>query len=345
MKTLLIDIGSTSIKWSEQDNSGITKTLKANFPASVTKTDSMFEVDQKEIFAIVKNIIDSSNAKRVLFSVQMHGYLLADRDNRFITNYISWRDRRCVNSKDILSKVNIKKQTGSGLKVNLPLVSILYIHKTQPELIKIAKIFFTLGSYIGYMLTGENSSHITDIAPTGMYNIIDKKYENNLFDFVMPACTNEVISIGNYKGKRIFSAVGDQQASILGANPNDSYILNIGTASQVCTVSNTYTEGEYETRPYFDYKFLPTVTGLTGGKEIKLHKDSLTYAKELAREYKVSIKKLPPKEHIIATGGVVENRKSLIELVLKEIGTPYRLNIESTALCGLSKLANTLNKE
>lgn len=320
---LFIDIGSSNIKWNCLNGGGSTpfpKPLKDDYP--------YFEVDCEEIVAIVKNIILNCKPSRVFFSVQMHGYVLLAGE-KAVTPYISWRDQR---GKDLIPNFELTAEYGVHLKPQLARRSV------QTHTVKFDKLC-SLGSFITYRLTGENLSHITDVFALGFYNVCKKSVD--VCGFSLPKATYSVQKAGDYNGVEVFTPVGDQQASILGATKGkkqNCWILNLGTAGQICTLENGFCCGEYESRPYFNGKTLCTVTGLPAGAVISQYADA-DIKERLIEEYSLAIKRLPKRDYLLVTGGLVKYRKQLIEEVLTAIGVKYIFNYQADAIFGLEILA------
>ena len=123
------------------------------------------------------------------------------------------------------------EEHGVGLKPNLPRASVRVTEELYPEIKEKAKVFFTLGSYVAFRLTGRNATHITDAAASGFFNAVTARPDS--CGLKLPEAVLDVEQIGTYEGKRIFSPVGDQQAAILGSGAKrGTYILNLGTAAQ-----------------------------------------------------------------------------------------------------------------
>ena len=341
MKNLLIDIGSTNIKWTTDDNTSELKVCKTAFPKSKQLPPPYFEVQLEKIIYIIDDIINSSkNIKNIFISTQMHGYVLADQDYNPITDYISWQDERAAL---IEFPYIITKEQGVDLKPNLPRASVFALSQLNPEKYQKAYEFFTLGSYIAYYLTNNNATHITDAAPSGFYNVVTRQAEKT--QFRLPVASYDVEIVGRYKGINVFSPVGDQQAAILGCGAQtDTYILNLGTAGQLCAISDTFIKGDFESRPYFFDKTLCTVTRLMGGKVIQNYQGQ-DLEDKLTQNYLNAIKKLPKKAKILVTGGVVNYQKQLLTEVLKNIGLPYTFNETADALNGLKILAEEYTNE
>ena len=81
---------------------------------------------------------------------------------------------------------------------------------------------------------------------------------------------------GEYKGIPVSVAIGDNQASFLGSvsNMNESFLINVGTGSQISIVSDYPITAEgIECRPYVDGKYLIVGAALCGGRAYSLLKD------------------------------------------------------------------------
>ena len=321
MKTLLIDIGSTNIKYKLY---GIDTIYSIPFPMPIINEYPYYEVGPTEIISTIKRIIDETKPTDIYFSVQMHGYILLNKGVE-VSNYVSWRDTR---GKDTVPSFEINSEYGVNIKPNLPRLSITTFNTSFDE-------FTTLGSYISYKFTGNNSSHITDITPTGFYNMISMKYDD--VPFKLPKVEKYVTKVGTYNGINVYTPIGDHQLSIFGANTDkfEGYILNLGTACQICMTSKEFISGDFETRPYFNNEYLLTVTGLPGGGYIKSKEVSQELEDELVMKYQDAIQKLPKRDTIKAIGGLLNSRKELIENVLKRLNIKYILSNECDALIAL----------
>ncbi len=321
MQDLYLDIGSTNIKWEMGGERRFTP-----FPAPSRCDSPYFEVPAEEIVDLVRAIVCDAGAARVFLSVQMHGYVLL-KEGRAITPYISWRDTR---GTGIIPKFTLTPQYCVAIKPNLPRLRL----QTHSE---VFDEFCTLGSFLARCLTGENRTHITDAACTGFY-CAGVAVE-------MPFRLPEVKEgeIGTFECARIFAPMGDQQCSVAGAvgtlGAFNGYILNLGTAAQMCCIS-PFGEGEFESRPYFGNQSLLTVTGLIGGGHVAKMSDE-TAEPLLVSAYREALGKLPRRERILVTGGLVRHRTALIERVLRRLDIPYTLNPDCDALAGLKLIARS----
>lgn len=294
MNYIAIDIGSTYIKSAILclNKSKVIEKKSYTFPPRINEPKTNhFEVHIDEILKIIKGIIkkyiekNGKNLKGVLLSTQMHGFIIANKNGEAITNYISWQDERSLDDsgngvsyfdkqKEILTNEDMSN-SGMVLKQNTALANLYNMQHIRPELFVEGNLFCTLGSYIINKLTGNHCCHITTSAATGLYDInqekwnkdIIKKMKYDCFDFPNILKFNEVCGV--YKNLNIYPDIGDQQASVLGCLMKNTDInINIATAAQVSFVSNIYNKKKYEVRPFFDGKYLNTISRLTSGRDL-----------------------------------------------------------------------------
>ncbi len=269
MKALLIDVGSTFIKYSVYDRKdGIVFFDKIPFPEPIVNDGTRFIVSRQELCDKILTMFDKASVYDcavALFSVQMHGYVAKLNDGTF-TEYVSWRDRSGDANQEKFKTVNFN-DFGLSLTNNLPVTKI--DGQTVKE-------FYTLGSYLSFILTGNNATHITDAFASGFYLSPSGKPNDFATGMIMPSVCNFLQEVGEYKGVKILCPFGDHQISFLGSGANENaYLINIGTGAQVCCVAPyDYPDAEYQKRPYFDsekclYSFcgLHGVDGKSRGKE------------------------------------------------------------------------------
>ena len=337
MKYLLIDIGSTNIK-SPVWQGGEISVQKTPFPPPVRDDGVHFEVDPAGILSRVREIVDDTDCDAVFFSVQMHGWLLADGAGRLLTPYISWQDRRAGAAGISLA---VPKESGTSMKPNLPRAGVAAFAAESPQTFARAVRFFTLGSYLVYAFTGRNATHITDAAASGFYDV--KGRTAAACGLSLPEASYDVRPVGLYRGRRIYTPCGDQQCSVLGAGGGENrYVLNLGTAAQMCTAERGFAAGNFESRPWFGGNTLCTVTGLSGGKVLGEGKKD---AASLAEEYLAAAARLPERKEMLVTGGAVRWHRAVLEAAFGKMGIPYAENEGADALEGLKILALRAEKE
>ncbi len=309
MKALLIDVGSTFIKYSIYDSEkGVEFFDKTTFPTPIINDGVRFIVDREELCNTILRIFEQAkgyNPKLALFSVQMHGYIAKLLDGTF-TEYVSWRDKSGNVEQEKFKNVNFN-EFGLTLTNNLPVTKI---NNSS------VKEFYTLGSFLAFLLTGNNATHITDAFASGFYYSpfgIPNEFASGM---IMPKSFNNLEEVGEYNGIKILCPFGDHQISFLGSGAKtDSYLINIGTGAQVCCIAPyNMPDAEYQKRPYFDRdSCLYSFCGLRGIDGNSRNKDDFIVRIEKA------ISKLPKKQSVIVAGGGGQEVYSFIKQSLNKM--------------------------
>lgn len=338
MKARLIDIGSTNIKSAlfDTDNNLFTEEKFIPFPAANEKKIPFYELNMEKVESCIRALLGKGHDV-IFICTQMHGYVLIKK-NGSVSNYISWKDKRAGLA---YVPASLPVEYGVNMKVNLPRASVEYMRKYMPEALTDVNTFCTLGSYIAYRLCKQNASHITDLAASGFYHI--KSGIADRYFLSMPKAFLKVDKIGMCDDFDVYSPCGDQQTAVFGSFAEDSIVLNIGTASQMCCVGNEILNGDFENRPYFYGKILYTVTGLPGGELLEKNSDAKMY--DIFRlAWRAALEKLPPRNMITVTGGAVYYKKYLIKRVLDELGMKYTFSSGNETMRGLARMAKEFIK-
>jgi sugar (pentulose or hexulose) kinase len=122
----------------------------------------------------------------------------------------------------------------------------------------------------------------------------------------------EVASHLHVHGKRVpcYTPVGDYQCALVGALFGAGEVsLNIATGSQVSRMTPALTLGDYQTRPFFEGKFLNTFTYPPGGRALNVIVDLLC---ELARSQGANLE--DPWESIVRAAEEVEETDLEVDL-------------------------------
>lgn len=295
-----IDIGSSFIKSALLDagTGEVRDVEKKRAPEFIPNTNPLIkENDPEEIFDLVKRIIDLragvlQNIEGVLFSTQMHGFLLTDERGAARTKYVSWQDERCTEKiggsretyldriRSLLPAEDVKK-SGTPVKPSLAMCNLsrlLADFKPAGPL-----LFCTLGDYVIARLTGRRPvCHLTNAASSGMIDLETRTWNPGImgklgFEGIsFPEIVPENYPCGVYRaaGRELllYPAVADHQAAMYGAyvTPGDDLAVNIGTGSQICVVSEDRVYGDYELRPFFDGKYLKSVCHIPAGRALEV---------------------------------------------------------------------------
>ena len=281
-----IDIGTTTICGVLFDN-GKNTVLK-----SITRSnDSFIKYPEKwkkrqnpeRILKIVYEILDELMSEDVTVSAigltgQMHGILYIDPDGNAVSDLFTWQDgcgEERTESGETFAEC-LSRCTGYPMATGFGMLTHFYHLKTQsvPEN---AHKLCAIHDYIGIQLTGRKEPlvHASDAASFGGYSLEGSTFDRaalaaaDIDCTILPDITDDYAVLGTFCGIPVTAAIGDNQASFLGAvqNPADSLLVNIGTGSQisVMTTSPKTTENT-EVRPFLKGSYLLVGSSLCGGR-------------------------------------------------------------------------------
>jgi len=298
MKYIAIDIGSSFIKFILMDLRTHRIVEKSKIPAP-RKLENInpnyFEVSAHQIYAEVQKKIDEytekySGLKGVLLSTQMHGFIYEDSSTE--GKYISWQDSRSLDKMNEKEKTYMEylkemfsyeemRDCGVYIKPSLGMCNLFQLLDGKAKEEKSGELF-TLGSYIIKKLTGNNICHISSAAPLGLADINKGEWNEEIIkkagfeSLTFPSIADSDFEtcgsyISNGQKLQIYPDFGDQQIAILGCISMDNdLVLNIATASQVSLTTDKFIPGEYETRPYFEGKYINTISNLPSGRNLEV---------------------------------------------------------------------------
>ncbi len=293
MAVLGIDIGSTYIKFSilDLETQAIQSAAHIPTPDFIDKTGLNREIPIQALADLVKGEIDSiattQSLQGILFSVQMHGFLLFGENGTPLTNYVSWQDMRASHFSDgqdtaeyIRSFVpaSLFEENGIILK-NTHSLCPLFCYAKETGLSGKPQ-FALIGDALIRLLTGTVAPvHSTQAASTGLYSLLQKDWNRDLiallglnqvtFPIVYDGQTPAAFYQVGEQQIPIFTAVGDHQAAVLGTDAQDNdAIINIGTGGQICYVDQGLHFGDYETRPFFYGRTVRALTQLPSGRAL-----------------------------------------------------------------------------
>ena len=301
MKTLLLDVGSSFVKYSFYNTCTLenSQIFSKSFPDALIDDGVYYEVDRQKIDDIIFSIMDEAEqneCEAIFICTQMHGYLIQDKD--VFSNYISWKDRRGERFVGEFCQQDFI-ENGTSLKRNLPIVSL----RGYSEL-KFCR-FFTLGSYIAYRLTGNSVTHITDACASGFFSADTCASENEYEGLTLPLAVAEVLPCGNYRGMVVYPPMGDHQISFLGSGASSGEaVLNLGTAAQLTALVSDDSKkiAQYEYRPYFLKKVrLMTLTGMRSAD-----------MEGLVQRVREEMAHLPGIKRVLICGGASQNSSEIV---------------------------------
>lgn len=287
MLTIGLDIGTTSISAVVcEDNSVIaSRTIDNDSNLPGEEWESL--QDAEKILALSCGLLTSLYAEFPAISGigvtgQMHGILYLDAEGDPLSPLINWKDGRGdlpVDDQKTWAQ-DLSQQTGYRLSTGYGALTH-YVNEKKGWLPEGAKVFCTIGDYIAMKLAGWKSPqiHPTNAASLGLFDLQKGSFDQLALKKVginpdlFPEVSKEGFLGRTEKGTNVVQAIGDNQASFLGASEGakDSLLINIGTGSQISIYSPHYMEiSSLETRPYVDGGWLLVGAALSGGLSFAL---------------------------------------------------------------------------
>lgn len=240
-------------------------------------------------------------------------YVMVRENGEKIADPISYRDKRTQNKIEELtsrfSKEEIYEKTGIQF---LELNTLYQLYTEDKELLKKADKILFIPDYIGYVLTGEQVTEVTNASTTQMLNLRSSLFDDELMELVdvtqdlFAPLVDPGTSLGQLLGKWsdqydlpsievISIASHDTASAVVGTpaitNENWAY-LSSGTWSLIGLEAtkpiNTKDAYEHnftnEWGAYGTYRFLKNIMGLWMVQELKReHSEEISFA-EMAQE-------------------------------------------------------------
>ena len=208
---------------------------------------------------------------------QMHGIVYVNSNGEPISNLINWQDKRA--DQPLESGRNgcqwIEEITGQRISTGYGIATHFcnLRNKAVPDG---AVGFCSVMDLFAMRICGLEKAltHTSVAASFGLFDIKGNCFMHEKLSLLgineafLPKVTEQSKIIGSYHGIPVSVAIGDNQASVLGAvRDNTSDILvNIGTGSQVSVVSDCFVRSEEtEVRPFVEGKYLVCGSALCGG--------------------------------------------------------------------------------
>lgn len=283
-----IDIGTTSVCASLLDAQGNTL-LTVNRPNDFGKISGHARTqDVDKIYALCESIYHEIAEKYSVLSIgvsgQMHGVLYADGEGNAVSPLYSWQDERGNLPYGTSSyAAALSEKTGYAVASGFGSVSLFYDHENG-LIPQSAACILTVGDYVAMRLCGRKTPllHTTMAASLGLFDIENGVWDEEAIEkaalprALFPAVTGEIALLGKTDfGACVYTALGDNQASVYGATEDDgAFLLNVGTGSQISVITDAFVRPSVgEVRPFLNGKFLLAGCPLCGGHSYRLLKD------------------------------------------------------------------------
>lgn len=304
MAFLGIDLGTSFIKGAVLDleTRRLEHVQRAPFPPALPNSNPLFcEYDPAAVVAAAQGLIGRMapfcpNCEGIVMSSQMHGLVLTNGAGEAESNCVTWRDQRVLmphpSGEGTYFEVLTRRldrdevhQLGNELDPGRPICYLFWFqeqNQLQAGWIPASLPDFVLAA----LCASEPGAEVTNAAAYSALNLESLTWHSEVIGKLgldhlrWPVLhrQGEVVGHLELNGKRVpvYPPVGDYQSALAGAlfGPEE-LSLNISTGSQISRMMPAMTPGEYQSRPFFDGRFLNTFTGLPAGRSLNVLVDLL----------------------------------------------------------------------
>ena len=285
-----IDIGTTSISAAVIDieNKTNVETYTLDNAADIKPSHPCFKeqnpmIIYDKVIKLVEMIVTGYPAiKAIGVTGQMHGIVYIDKKGDAVSPLVTWQDKRademlengCTYCEKIFGVTNKRIYTGFGFATH-------YYNLLNQLVPSDAYSFCSIMDYVVMKLANQNRPliHASVAASFGLFDTktlsFDKESISKLGidNIALPDVTDKFSIAGNYKSIPVAVAIGDNQASFIGAvgNLDETVLVNIGTGSQISFMSDfCITDERLELRPLSEDKYILCGSALCGGASYAL---------------------------------------------------------------------------
>ncbi|WP_298277779.1 FGGY family carbohydrate kinase [Ferroplasma sp.] len=251
MNYLGIDVGTTSMKCTAVNESGIFFTKSIGYPIKYGNYGTA-EQDPWNWYYSFKKIIQEINfpVDGIGITGQMHSLVVANGGQPLMDSML-WSDTRSAGFAHYLVKKfgisDLVRETGNYPLSNFTLLRLLWIRKNLPEIYRKIDMAFVAKDWLKYMLTGFHGTDVSDASGTYLFNVRKRKWSSMLFESLkidenLFGHSNESMEVqAEYKGIPVIAGAGDQEAAAFAAGiGSKDCAMSLGTSGVVFSTIPEY---------------------------------------------------------------------------------------------------------
>lgn len=262
MKTLGIDVGSSSIKISVMD------VASGQCAGSVTLPDKELSIDAVQpgwaeqsprmwweyVCAGIKQLgatLSMGDIAAIGITYQMHGLVCLDKRGEPLRKSIIWCDSRAVEiGAEALEKIGRESclQRTLNSPGNFTASKLAWVKRCEPELFQKIDKFMLPGDYIAYMLSGDISTTTSGLSEQILWNFKEEKRADFVADYYgiplqMIPPDRPSIGVQAYTSAAIERELGIRQGTPIayraGDQPNNAFSLNVLDSGEIAATGGT----------------------------------------------------------------------------------------------------------
>lgn len=284
MKSIGIDIGTTNIGAVVFENGrvAVRRTVESR---SFIPSPNFWEriQDPAGILSIATSLVDEllaahPDAACIGVTGQQHGIVYLDSEGNPLSPLYTWQDGRGdqpFGDGPHTYVTLLQQETGCPLASGYGCVTHFYNLKNG--LVPAGtSTFCAIHDFVAMKLAGLHSPLVdaSNAASFGLFDVATGRFDTRaaqnagIHPSIFPSLAGNPV-IGEYRGVPVAVAIGDNQASFLGAAATDpgTMLVNVGTGSQFSMLTSSYMKVDgLETRPFPGGGYLLVGASLCGGR-------------------------------------------------------------------------------
>jgi xylulokinase len=231
------------------------------------RAENWWDASQQAIRGVLAQArVTGKSVRAIGLSGQMHGLTLLDERDEVIRPALIWCDQRSQAQVDWINSTVGKDKVlaciANPVLTGFTLPKLLWVRDNEPQAFDRVRKVLLPKDYVRFRLTGEYASDVSDASGTAMFDVVNRRWSNDLVDAVglnrsiLPRVyesqdisgrvTSAVaLATGLEEGTPVVGGAGDQAASAVGSG-----IVEAGTVS--CTIGTSGVVFAHTSRPAYD---------------------------------------------------------------------------------------------
>lgn len=298
MKFIGIDLGTTFIKGAvlNLDNLAIHHVERLPFPEPITGLRASFrEFEPAQIVTATRALLErllhyAPDADGIVCCSQLHGLVFSTDDGRAVSNFISWQDQRALEKSPAgggtyFDEVNRRltpeepRELGNEPRPGVPLCFLHWLAQNGNLPAQPALAADLPGFVVANLCGCAPTTDVTRAAAHGALNVQTSTWHQPAIEkFELgrvrwPQIVSQGAVVGHFRfggcDIPVHAPVGDYHCSQVGALLEEGELsVNISTGSAVIQLARGYEAGDFQSRPWFDGRYLKTITHIPGGRAL-----------------------------------------------------------------------------
>ncbi len=288
MKILGLDIGTTTVSAVVTENGRVlaaeTQASRAFLPGRPAweKAQDAAALEALALATADRLLARFPGVERIGLTGQQHGIVYLDAAGNLLSSLYTWQDGRgelpCSTGQSYCACLS--ELTGYPLATGYGLVTHFYNLKNGLVPAN-AVTFCTIHDYLAMRLAGRSTPAVdpSDAASFGVFDVKNRRFDTEALAragidaaLLPPVAAEPLLGTGP-RGIPVYTAIGDNQASFLGATGGEPgcMLVNVGTGSQFSVHTAEYLPcAGLETRPFPTGGYLLAGSSLCGGRAYAL---------------------------------------------------------------------------